>query len=272
MEFFICCFPYLPIAYSLFAYYSFVMAENTATPQARSDDPLSLYTELTQLIGGLAHEIKNPLSTISLNLKLLGEDLGRYRDDEHRRLLRRLDRVQGEAERLRLILDDFLRYAGKYELHLKRVNLRELLGELRDFFLPQAEACGVVLRVSKPPGPLWSNLDANLIKQAVLNLMINATQAMSAGGELMVNLTSQAGQARLEVIDTGAGIAPEAMDSIFRAYWSSKPDGSGLGLATARRIAREHGGDLTAESEPGKGTRFLLELPLAEELAPGMTS
>jgi len=106
----------------------------------------------------------------------------------------------------------------------------------------------------------------------VLNLMINATQAMSAGGELMVNLTSQAGQARLEVIDTGAGIAPEAMDSIFRAYWSSKPDGSGLGLATARRIAREHGGDLTAESEPGKGTRFLLELPLAEELAPGMTS
>ncbi len=239
------------------------MNKNSAPLSAGGDDSLSLYTELTQLVGGLAHEIKNPLSTISLNLKLLGEDLGRYRDDDHRRLLLRLGRVQDEAERLRLILDDFLRYAGQYELHLKRVNLRQLVGELRDFFLPQAEACGVVLRVSKPAGPIWSNLDANLIKQAVLNLMINATQAMSEGGELMVNLTSQAGQARLEVIDTGAGIAPEAMDSIFRAYWSSKPDGSGLGLARARRIAREHGGDLTAESELGKGTRFILKLPLA---------
>ena len=104
------------------------------------DDQLSLYTELTQLVGGLAHEIKNPLSTINLNLKLLGEDLGRHHDEEHHRLVRRLDRVQDETERLRLILEDFLRYAGKYELNLRRTDLCELICELRDFFLPQAEA------------------------------------------------------------------------------------------------------------------------------------
>jgi signal transduction histidine kinase len=240
------------------------MDENSATHRVLgSDDPFALYTELTQLVGGLAHELKNPLSTINLNLKLLSEDLGRYHDDGHRRLLLRLGRVQTEAERLRLILDEFLRYAGKCDLHLREVDLRELVGELRDFFLPQAEAGGVVLRVSTTPEPVCCNLDVNLVKQAILNLMINATQAMGDGGELLVNLTTQANHAVLEVIDTGPGIAPEALESIFRAYWSSKPDGSGLGLPTARRIAREHGGDLRAESEVGRGTRFLLTLPLA---------
>ncbi len=228
-------------------------------------DQLSLYTELTQLVGGLAHEIKNPLSTINLNLKLLGEDLARYHDEEHQRLVRRLGRVQDEAERLRLILDDFLRYAGKYELNLQRVDMCDLICELRDFFLPQAEAGKVVLRMSHPQDPIYCNVDANLIKQALLNLMINATQAMEAGGELMVNVSRHGDCAVLEVIDTGPGIAPDVLDSIFRAYWSTKPGGSGLGLATARRIAREHGGVLRVESELGKGTRFMLKLKLADK-------
>lgn len=229
------------------------------------DDQLSLYTELTQLVGGLAHEIKNPLSTINLNLKLLGEDLGRYHDEEHQRLVRRLVRVQDETERLRRTLDDFLRYVGKYELNLQRVDLCELICELRDFFLPQAEAGGVVLRMLHPNYPLYCNVDANLIKQALLNLLINATQAMEAGGELMVNLSSHGDCVVLEVTDTGPGIAPEVLDSIFRAYWSTKSGGSGLGLATARRIAQEHGGVLRVESELGKGTRFILKLKLADK-------
>ncbi|MCK5113216.1 MAG: HAMP domain-containing histidine kinase [Phycisphaerae bacterium] len=222
----------------------------------------SKYVELSQIVAGLAHEIKNPLSTINLNLKLLGEDLARYHDDEHERLARRLQRVQDETHRVRQTLDDFLRYAGKYELHKTRTDLKELLSNLYDFFLPQAEACGVILRNTVPAESVYCDIDVNLIKQALLNLMINASQAMAEGGELLIKLTNDDEQATVEVIDTGAGIEQSKIDAIFQPYWSSKSDGSGLGLPTARRIVREHGGALQVESEVGKGTRFLLRLPL----------
>lgn len=224
-----------------------------------------LFDELTQIVGGLAHEMKNPLSTISLNLKLLGEDLGRFHDAEHERLSRRLGRVQEETERVQQILNDFLRYAGKFELACQTVDLCDVVGQLRDFFAPQAEAARVVFRTALPDGPLPCSLDPNLIKQALLNLLINAVQAMSDGGELLLRLTARDNQAVIEVTDTGSGIAPDVLENIFRPYWSSKEGGSGLGLPTARRIAREHGGTLTVESEPGKGTRFVLTLPTQQE-------
>lgn len=226
------------------------------------DESHSELTELSRIVGGLAHEIKNPLSTINLNLKLLGEDLARYRDEEHLRLVRRLRYVQEETERLRQILDDFLRYVGRQELNLSSVDLREVIGELRDFYAPQAAASRVVFRTDLGEEPVPCRLDVNLIKQALLNLLINATQAMTDGGELLVRVRREAGCARLEVIDTGPGIAAEHLKNIFLAYWSTKPGGSGLGLPTARRIIREHGGTMDVESEPGKGTRFLLTLPL----------
>lgn len=225
-------------------------------------EPNSALAELSQIVGGLAHEIKNPLSTINLNLKLLGEDLARYRDEEHLRLARRLQSVQGEAERLRQILDDFLHYAGRHELTLADVDLRDIVSDLRDFFLPQAEASGVVLRTNLGDKPILCRLDANLFKQSLLNLMINGTQAMSDGGELLIRVGIQGDTAQLEVIDTGPGISPENLQNIFRAYWSNKAGGSGLGLPTARRIVREHGGTMNVESEPGKGTRFVITLPM----------
>jgi signal transduction histidine kinase len=225
-------------------------------------EPNSALAELSQIVGGLAHEIKNPLSTINLNLKLLGEDLARHRDEEHQRLARRLQLVQGEAERLRQILDDFLHYAGRHELTLAEVDLRGVLSDLRDFFLPQAEASRVVLRTSLGNEPILCKIDVNLFKQALLNLMLNATQAMTEGGELLLHIGSRGDNALIDVIDTGPGISAENLQNIFRAYWSSKTGGSGLGLPTARRIVREHGGTMNVESEPGKGTRFLITLPM----------
>ena len=159
--------------------------------------------ELSQLAGGLAHEIRNPLSTINVNLKLLSEDLARRDDEDHRRWLLRLRGVQEEADRLRGILDDFLRFAGKVELTLETVDLRRLVGELTDFFMPQAEEVRVVLRTALPDKPVRCRVDANLLKQAMLNLMINAPQAMTAGGEMLIRLASDESLARIEVIDTG---------------------------------------------------------------------
>jgi two-component system, NtrC family, sensor histidine kinase HydH len=219
--------------------------------------------ELGQLAGGLAHEIRNPLSTINVNLKLLSEDLARRDDDDHRRWLLRLRGVQEEADRLRGILDDFLRFAGKVEMTLETVDLRRLVGELADFFMPQAEEVQVVLRTALADQPVRCRVDANLLKQAMLNLMINATQAMAGGGEMLIRLAGDDTLARIEVIDTGPGIAAEDVPNLFRAYYSTKAGGTGLGLPTTRRIVREHGGDIRVDSEPGKGTRFILSLPLA---------
>ncbi len=221
--------------------------------------------ELGQLAGGLAHEIKNPLSTINVNLKLLSEDLARLPYEQPRGWLNRLKGVQREADRLKGILDDFLSYAGKYELALQKVDLRRLVDELADFFAPQAQAENIIMRTTSPDDPIFCNVDTKLIKQALLNLLINATQATSKGGELILKLSAHRNQAAIEVIDTGCGIAAEDLDNIFQVYYSTKKQGSGLGLSTTRRIVREHGGSIKVESEVGKGTRFVITLPLVEE-------
>ncbi|MCL2700733.1 MAG: ATP-binding protein [Phycisphaerae bacterium] len=224
--------------------------------------------ELGQLAGGLAHEIKNPLSTIHVNLTLLAEDLSRGPQPPDARMLRRLGAVQTEAARLKDILDDFLRFAGRMELTRETVDLRRAVQELTDFFAPQADAARVVLRTQLPEQPVRVSVDVNLIKQALLNLMINALQAMPEGGELMLKISTSPAASRddccVEVIDTGTGIAPENLPRIFQVYYSTKTQGTGLGLATTQRILREHGGTITVQSEPDKGTRFLVQLPLVE--------
>jgi signal transduction histidine kinase len=214
--------------------------------------------ELGTLTGGLAHEIKNPLSTVQLNLQLLSEDL----DPREHRVVHRLQVVQRETARLREIVDDFLRYAGKMELDRQPTDLNELLEELADFFAPQAQLQRVQLRIKPHSQPLVVSVDAKLIKQAVLNLMINATQAMAGGGELILSASQVDGVARIDVIDTGPGIGAEAMKNIFNAYYSTKKGGTGLGLAIGQRIAKEHGGSLKVTSEVGKGTDFYLLLPM----------
>ena len=218
--------------------------------------------ELGTLTGGLAHEIKNPLSTVQLNLQLLAEDLTPD-NPAYPRIVNRLNTVQKETSRLRDILDDFLRYAGQLELDRQPTDLNELLEDLVDFFHPQAQLQRVRLRVRPHEGgPLTAPVDAKLIKQAVLNLMLNALQAMPAGGELILGAARQDGQALIDVVDTGKGIPADAVDKIFNAYYTSKKGGTGLGLAMTQRIVKEHGGDLTVKSELGKGTDFTLRLPL----------
>ena len=230
--------------------------------RARGHDQL---VELGQLAGGLAHEIKNPLSTINVNLKLLSEDLSRFSaDSEHARMLRRLTSVQAEATRLKDILDDFLRFAGRIELTPETLDLRRLVEELTDFFSPQANAAKVVLRTSLADAPVRVNVDGNLLKQALLNLMINAVQAMPSGGELLIKVYIQRGHALVDVIDTGTGIPADEIGRIFQVYYSTKARGMGLGLPTTLRIIREHQGLLTVQSETGKGTCFTISLPLAK--------
>lgn len=217
--------------------------------------------ELGTLTGGLAHEIKNPLSTVQLNLQLLREDLDPH-NPAYGRVINRLATVQRETARLKDILDDFLRYAGKIELERRPVEINRLLEELVDFFSPQAQLQKVQLRLNRSAGDVVVEADPRLLKQAVLNLMLNAVQAMGQdGGELILSAARSDGEVRIDVIDTGGGISPQVQERIFDAYYSTRKGGTGLGLAMTRRIVQEHGGRLTLQSEVGKGSDFTLHLP-----------
>lgn len=237
-----------------------VTQRRAARLQARADSALRL-AELGTLTGGLAHEIKNPLSTVILNLQLLREDLN-PEDPAYSRFLARLNTVGREAARLRETLDDFLRYAGKIELRKEPVDLNRLLEELVDFFAPQAQLNRVTIRFKPQPSPLVASIDSRLIKQTILNLMINALQAMPNGGELILSANQSGSDAVVDVIDTGSGIPADAVEKIFTAYYSTKKGGAGLGLAMAKRIVEEHGGRITVGSEIGKGSDFCVRLPM----------
>jgi len=232
--------------------------------------------ELTRLTGELAHEIKNPLSTIKVNLQLAREALDEVDLSEPNRVLwdryrgnlagasRKIAIVQKETERLEQILDGFLKYVRRPDLQLATVDVNELVGDMVDFYSPQAYSHALTIRQGLGEKPLMCRGDPGAFKQVLLNLLINAQQAVDKGGELMIRTSRRAGRAVIQVSDTGRGIPPERLPTIFRPYYSSRSGGSGLGLATAKKIVEAHKGAISVYSELGKGTSFTIELPLAD--------
>lgn len=244
--------------------------------------------EIGAMTGGLAHEIKNPLSTIGLNAQLLVEGLedAQLAPEERSRLLNRTRALQRETERLRGILSDFLEFAGQIHLERRETDVGAMVRELVDFFLPEAERHGVALRAeAATPGVLRAEIDPRLVKQALLNLMINATQAFGPGataqgdgGAGVREVVLRVAQGRepdgtrvvcIHVIDTGPGIPAETLGSIFKPYFTTKSGGSGLGLPTSRRLIEEHGGRIAVRSEVGRGSEFTVVLPVTPPAAKG---
>jgi signal transduction histidine kinase len=234
----------------------------------------NLLEQLGKLTGELAHEIKNPLSTIKVNLKLVSEELedsisvesGRDisgKDNlNYQRALKKIAVIQKETDRLEQILDGFLRYVNKTELNLASVDINELVSDMIDFYSPQAHSHSITMRQGLHSKPLICKVDTDMFKQVILNLFINAQQAMSKGGELMVRTDLQKKDAIIQINDTGSGIEPDKLPFIFDAYYSSRPHGSGLGLPTAKKIIDAHNGTINVDSEPEKGTSFTIRLPI----------
>ncbi len=224
------------------------------------------YTEIAAMAGALAHEIKNPLSTIRLNMELLAEDFADAQTPRERRALAKIGVVERECQRLQDLLDDFLNYAKLRRLQLEPTDLNAQVERVLEFFRPKAEAASIELVRYLDPDLPSVVLDKESFHAALLNLVLNAEQAMPHGGQLVVRTKVIAGGVALELIDTGVGMDEKTRDQIFRAFFSTKPGGSGLGLPTARKIIEAHGGLIDVESEPGRGTKFTIMLPTPARL------
>jgi two-component system, NtrC family, sensor histidine kinase HydH len=259
-----------PRGHGLLAQAEIETAAETADGKAVDSEPDSTqrlraqYAEISQLAGGLAHEIRNPLSTLSLNLDLLLEDFQNAETPRDRRVLQRLERLRPEVHRLHGILESFLRFARVQELKLEPTDLNTVVDELRDFFEPHAATKGIVIRTTFARDLPPVLLDRELFKQALLNLALNAEHAMPNGGELILSTRRLGPWARLVMTDTGMGMAEEVRSRIFDAFFSTRPGGSGLGLPTTRKIIEAHGGAIEVQSELGKGSQFSVRLPVKE--------
>lgn len=221
------------------------------------------YAELAELAGSFIHEIKNHLSTLGLNLQLLSEDFSDPQTHRERRALERVQRLQAECQRLVDVSNDFLRFARVGDLNLEPASLPEVVEELVDFFAPTALQSNIDIKRYLPADLPAVRLDRDLFKQALLNLLLNAQQAMPNGGELTVQASADEEEVCLSLIDTGPGMPPPVLARVFEPFYTTRPGGSGLGLPTARKIIVAHGGTIEAQSEVGRGTKFTIRLPAA---------
>jgi signal transduction histidine kinase len=243
-----------------------------------ADDPTrskaETYAEFAALVGALAHEIRNPLSTIRLNMELLAEDFEHADPDSptkqrDRRAKAKIDLVRQECDRLQKLLGDFLDFARQERLTLEPGSLNVELDQLLDFFAPQARDAHVeIVRYLDPELPMV-RLDRETFRSAVLNLLINAVQALEAGGQLVVRTRPAGLGVLVELIDTGPGMDADTLAKVFRAFYTTKQGGSGLGLPTARKIIEAHGGSIDIESTPGRGTKVTIWLPAPPRLPTG---
>src|SRR5437773_4080477 len=219
------------------------------------------FAELAALAGSLAHEIKNPLSVIRMNMDLLGEDFAEPQSAKERRALAKIEMVSRQCTRLENLLNDFLRFNKVSQLELTLGSLNEQINRVLDLFAAQAEESHVeIVRYLDPDLPSIL-LNAETLQAALVNLVKNALEAMPDGGQLTVRTHVIRQGVALDLIDTGVGMDERTAMKMFDAFYTTKSGGSGLGLPTARRIIEAHGGRIGVHSEVGIGTQFTLEFP-----------
>ena len=231
------------------------------------DELRAQYAELAELFGSLAHEIKNPLSVIRMNMELLAEDFAEPQTPKERRALAKIEMVTRQCTRLENLLNDFLRFSRLRNLELRLGSLNEQIERVLDLFAPQAAETGVeMLRLLDPDLPSVK-IDPETVQAALVNLVKNALEAMPHGGQLVARTRLTRTGVALDLIDTGCGMDEKTAMKMFEAFYTTKNGGSGLGLPTARKIIEAHGGRIDVQSEAGRGTQFTLEFPTPLRLA-----
>lgn len=221
-----------------------------------------------RLTSGVAHEVKNPINAIVIHLEILRERMLQL-DPETRR---HMDIINSEIHRLDRVVKTLVDFSRPVELKLCALDLRSLAAEVVALAAPEARSHNVEIVHDFGQQPLPIRVDTDLMKQAVLNVVINGVQAMPDGGTLTLRAFATSQAAVLEVHDTGAGVSPEIRDKIFNLYFTTKKSGSGIGLALTFRAMQLHNGVLDLDSEARQGTTFRFMLPLAVEDQPAERS
>jgi signal transduction histidine kinase len=224
------------------------------------------YNELASLAGSLAHEIKNPLSTILMNMELLHEDFETSNDPEARRALKRIETVTQQCVRLENLLNDFLRFTKLSSLELKPGSLNHQVNQVLVFFESQAKQQGIEIKRYLDAELPSVNLDSQTLQAALVNLVKNAIEAMPDGGQLIARTRITRKGVALDLIDTGCGMEAKELIKMFNEFYTSKDGGTGLGLPTAKKIIEAHDARINVQSEAGQGTQFTIEFPTPKRI------
>jgi signal transduction histidine kinase len=229
----------------------------------RIEDEIELSRRLAaigRLTSGVAHVVKNPINAIVVHLEVLREKLQQLDPDAQRHM----DVIGSEIQRLDRVVRTLVDFTRPVELKLVPIDLRKLIEEVVVLASPDTERHGTKLTCAMPSDSLPVKADADLIKQALLNIVLNGMQAMPDGGALTITARREDGSAEVDIQDQGHGIPPEIRDKIFNLYFTTKKKGSGIGLAMTYRVIQLHNGSVDFDSQEGQGTTFHLRLPLAE--------
>ena len=236
---------------------------------------------LGRLMAGVAHEVKNPLNAMTIHLELLKQKLARQPaiagagPDPGSRMAdpgfgsppdvnKHVDIISKEIRRLDEVLNGFLKFARPDELKLQPVRLASLISDIQTSVAPEASRRHITMKVECPESLPEINADPGMLSQALLNLALNACQAMPDGGTLRITCrTASRRRVEIDIEDTGIGIPPENLGRIFDLYFTTKEKGSGIGLSMVYRIVQLHDGEVEVQSTPGRGTRFRLTFPQA---------
>jgi two-component system, sporulation sensor kinase E len=219
---------------------------------------------LTTLAAGVAHEINNPLGSISIRIQLL-EKLIRSEEADKAAMFKHVDIIKEEMDRLKQIVVDFLFAVRPMEMQLLHEDIGSILEEIADFVQPEAERNGIAVKVSIEKNLPSILLDKRHIKQALLNLIQNAMAAMPNGGRLGLKAEYASDEIRISISDNGTGIPEELLTKIFEPYFTTKKNGTGLGLTITFKIIKEHSGDISLESKEGRGSTFTIHLPVPQK-------
>jgi len=215
---------------------------------------------LGRITAGVAHEVKNPLNSMRLWLENLKESLSPDSDAGAKQAVQVLDK---EIDRLDAVVKRFLDFTRPMDVRLEPTQLAQLLGEVLEIAQPQMQKANIQVAQLLPIDVPEVYVDRDLLKQAVLNLVLNAGESMPSGGQLRLVLSRRGEMAEISVGDTGKGIPPENRQKIFQLFFTTRPGGSGIGLASTFRIVQLLNGSIDFTTEVGKGTTFRIELPLA---------
>lgn len=229
----------------------------------RIEDEIELSRRLAaigRLTSGVAHEVKNPINAIVVHLEVLRQKLSQVDPDTRRHM----DVISSEIRRLDRVVQTLVDFTRPYELHLSDIDLRKLVDEVVLLASPEAERRQIHIERETSRASLPVRIDADLVKQAVLNIVINGVQAMADGGNLYIATQREGEGALITVRDEGPGIPADIRDKIYNLYFTTKKGGSGIGLAMAYRVVQLHHGALEFDSVEGHGTTFVLRIPLAE--------